>query len=631
MPLSPLTFDLPPPPPFTEPPAKTKPANTPGTKKKDKRYSISFSPKKDVTSPTAEKSEKDVAPAPPSYQLPGITGQIPTDVHNQQYSLSMSGHAEPFGETLWASESPPADELASESKMENFTDDKVEYMSNERGPSLAPSLESVELKTAYESRGDSFWVPKISPSAQSAECEVQPLEYSEIRFDASNHCPASNTEQRSFQLSPGSGTDLESSTGTETEEDSNESETLSPLVSRLIAALSYNAVEGFLLRSSRQYSRIRQHVAGKRSRSGGTALNPSGIASQEVQGARNGRSTILDEDNDPDDGDEDQNEEPNGKRERLSGQSVHRRRLLACPYSKFDPTKYSERNHEDRTYRGCSSCLIRDIPKLKDESDAHLNMDQVCERRGIPYPEKMTEDQWKQVEKRRLGLGVVANWRLIFRLIFPDISEADVPESPFVPASAQEVVSDFLCYFNREAPRLLLSEIQHRIDLPSMSERENLIVLNAALEQSVSNVIRRVSEGASNCSALIPELSMGEEDRSSSQASSVTIPTPQLGQARVQNPPAILPSSEALPPLPPGDPSDITVESMLQELQSESTKVLNDGWDTPFIPPLDNLEWAFTQMQNEQPSYGSIGEDAEYNAIRLAASGDSAPAAQGCL
>jgi hypothetical protein len=40
-------------------------------------------------------------------------------------------------------------------------------------------------------------------------------------------------------------------------------------------------------------------------------------------------------------------------------------RLLACPYQKHDPRRYSEANLAEKEYRGCASCYILDISRLK--------------------------------------------------------------------------------------------------------------------------------------------------------------------------------------------------------------------------------------------------------------------------
>ena len=40
-------------------------------------------------------------------------------------------------------------------------------------------------------------------------------------------------------------------------------------------------------------------------------------------------------------------------------------RLLACPFNKSNPQRYSDRNNREMEYRGCSSCYITSIPRLK--------------------------------------------------------------------------------------------------------------------------------------------------------------------------------------------------------------------------------------------------------------------------
>jgi hypothetical protein len=40
-------------------------------------------------------------------------------------------------------------------------------------------------------------------------------------------------------------------------------------------------------------------------------------------------------------------------------------RLLACPYSKLDCNRYSERNTREKPYRGCKKCWLTDISRVK--------------------------------------------------------------------------------------------------------------------------------------------------------------------------------------------------------------------------------------------------------------------------
>jgi len=43
----------------------------------------------------------------------------------------------------------------------------------------------------------------------------------------------------------------------------------------------------------------------------------------------------------------------------------HERRILACPFAKYDRRRYSELNTQELNYRGCSSACLRDIARVK--------------------------------------------------------------------------------------------------------------------------------------------------------------------------------------------------------------------------------------------------------------------------
>jgi hypothetical protein len=48
--------------------------------------------------------------------------------------------------------------------------------------------------------------------------------------------------------------------------------------------------------------------------------------------------------------------------------------LLACPFYKKDPTRYSILNTMERRYRGCSNRYLQDIGRLKYESHAYVRV-----------------------------------------------------------------------------------------------------------------------------------------------------------------------------------------------------------------------------------------------------------------
>jgi hypothetical protein len=61
-------------------------------------------------------------------------------------------------------------------------------------------------------------------------------------------------------------------------------------------------------------------------------------------------------------------------------------KLFACPYAKYDPTRYSERNVIEKNYRGCSSRLLRNIARLRQHLDrVHTRPEQYCPRCGKEF------------------------------------------------------------------------------------------------------------------------------------------------------------------------------------------------------------------------------------------------------
>ena len=63
--------------------------------------------------------------------------------------------------------------------------------------------------------------------------------------------------------------------------------------------------------------------------------------------------------------DEDSDAEPRKRRRRNPPIPNSDQRLLACPYSKYDICRYSEMNATEKCYRGCTSCYLIDISRLK--------------------------------------------------------------------------------------------------------------------------------------------------------------------------------------------------------------------------------------------------------------------------
>ncbi|KAF7510094.1 hypothetical protein GJ744_007198 [Endocarpon pusillum] len=307
---------------------------------------------------------------------------------------------------------------------------------------------------------------------------------------------------------------------------------------------------------------LRRHAGTKRGRSDQASSSPNvwtqpSLYSQSASSSRGERTGANGED------DSEQHDEPNNKRTKNSGSSLLVGRLIACPYTRYDPIRYSERNMAEKHYRGCSSCFITDIPKLKQHLyrvhrrpdhycascydtfktwellEAHQRTRPACEVREPLYLERMTEDQLKEVRKKRTGLNLTENWKLIFRIIFTDVPEDKVPESPYVDGNSQEVIGHFLSHFNRTAPRQLLLLVQSHLGQSLLLNQQQLRILDSALENSVSELIRtRTPSGPAvddtteldssqieNCTSLSTDLA-GHAAPSSPTASNLThLPT----------------------------------------------------------------------------------------------------------
>jgi hypothetical protein len=182
-------------------------------------------------------------------------------------------------------------------------------------------------------------------------------------------------------------------------------------------------------------------------------------------------------------------------------------RLFACPYAKYDPMRYSERNDIETNYRGCSSKLLRDIARVKqhlyrvhmrpacycprcgkeferqDLQEEHTRETTPCEVQELPFKEKMTTEQRDAVHKRSPGKCARKVWYEIFGIIFPD---ARAPNSPYPDTGAPEAVQDFLEYFQERAPRMLSRLIlQSTLQLGWYEQ----MMLDAAVEMAIPRLI----------------------------------------------------------------------------------------------------------------------------------------------
>ncbi|KIW13440.1 hypothetical protein PV08_08628 [Exophiala spinifera] len=216
-----------------------------------------------------------------------------------------------------------------------------------------------------------------------------------------------------------------------------------------------------------------------------TSGSASDSRSRDVPTTRRSKSTkrslqdFNEDDHANEDEDEDEDRVPCAKRKRGSLDAPIR--LFACPYAKFDPERYSERNNDEKNYRKCSSKYLRDIGRVKqhlcrthmrpqwycpncyksfglrEHFNEHIMARPRCDRSAIRYEEMMTDDQFKELKRRNRGNSQYEAWYKIFQLLFPNSQR---PISPYVLTCDQGMVKHFVSLFQVIGPQETFQKIQ---------------------------------------------------------------------------------------------------------------------------------------------------------------------------
>lgn len=183
-------------------------------------------------------------------------------------------------------------------------------------------------------------------------------------------------------------------------------------------------------------------------------------------------------------------------------------RLLACPFFKFQPERYSPLNEIETQYSTCSGRVIRDIPNLKQHlSRTHARPKYYCCRcfkvfkdncglsqHGLaetpcaeiecPFPQKMTEKQAGEIRQREMGTNIEKKWYDIYQILFPD---SPLPSSPYRNDCLEPYIQDFLGHFRRHAPQMVRAEMANEgHDLGLQEQR----ILDCALERALQRIIQ---------------------------------------------------------------------------------------------------------------------------------------------
>jgi len=193
-------------------------------------------------------------------------------------------------------------------------------------------------------------------------------------------------------------------------------------------------------------------------------------------------------------------------------------RLLACPYCKYDPLRYSERNQEEKDYRRCASSYLTTISRLKQHLyrvhkrpehhcvscfmvfvskellDSHTRQRPSCELRPPQFEEKMTFEQFTQIKRRASAQDPSDTWFAIFKILFPGTA---LPHSPYVDSVSPEVIQDFLDYFYRQAQSRLSDLIRIELQGRMLMQGDQQRILDSALESAIAQLVSQGETSAS--------------------------------------------------------------------------------------------------------------------------------------
>jgi hypothetical protein len=297
-------------------------------------------------------------------------------------------------------------------------------------------------------------------------------------------------------------------------------------------------------------------------------------------------------------------------------------KLLACPYFKYDPTRYSERNILEKTYRGCSSCFLKDISRLKqhlyrvhrrpdhycgrcsekfDSQDAletHIRASEACDVRDPQYAEKMTSDQLTSIKRRSPGRSPRETWYIIFKILFPD---SPLPDNPFAEWTSPDTIAAFVNHAERRGPAMLSELISNDIQHLPFYTQNGRQILDEAIERAFPQVIRELSHH--------PSQSSSQSDSSSSRSAVASSLVANSREQATALHDILSARSPDIVPLSGADPHSIGFEpSQLPSNSGPNRLSLIDIFDIPLIStagglPTENLAPTSSYMTDSWTSF----------------------------
>ncbi|KAJ9609780.1 hypothetical protein H2200_006108 [Cladophialophora chaetospira] len=230
-------------------------------------------------------------------------------------------------------------------------------------------------------------------------------------------------------------------------------------------------------------------------------------------------------------------------------------KLFACPFCKYDKSKYSEQNVHEKQYRGCSSGYWPDISRLKqhlyrvhwrrthctrcytkfdkkEQLDQHRRAAIPCMLVDCPYPEKFHEAQYNDIRRKRPASTPEQVWYTIYSILFPGLPQPVTPYADNVdmPSAVSPAAPE-----TQDTMEVLTEVFESRLDqltnqpgqgwLQSSGARQ---LIREQLRASMTDVLRRMRPTSSpylgNPSVEVSPISAGPPD--SARRSSICLTTP---------------------------------------------------------------------------------------------------------
>ena len=285
-------------------------------------------------------------------------------------------------------------------------------------------------------------------------------------------------------------------------------------LSRIRSHLVQRLVDTYTIADSEVHAATEGTATAEPTSSHGSSDHTSSSLSRRTQTSDTSLGKHKNSEEDEDDDLQDRDRPSRRKRTRVTTESISLDgRLLACPYCKYDPIRFSEHNIDEKHYRGCSSSYLSTISRLKqhlyrvhrrpefycrscfhvfqseDQLDIHTRTRPSCEPCEPKFAEKMTVEQMASVKRRKPGKTPSDTWFAIFRILFP---EAPLPESPYADSVSADAIRAFMDHFHRRAQAILSALIREQLGNTLVLHSDQQRILDTALESAIAGLVWRI-------------------------------------------------------------------------------------------------------------------------------------------